>query len=340
MQYSLYDRLRGLLNDVQTYTIEKENITLWWKYYYAKLLYEIGALYLEEVEQIFYEIIEKTHKDTLLRAKTLLSLSNILERENYYIQPSVPVKLEKILQECDSLLPDDDWERYFSYIKKSVSRRRVNFQYIYSKLMEVIEFCVHRKDYYGLTSTCQWVKGYSAMHGRWKEFLDIEQKVVNTPNIKSNIMLRSKTYSDWQVARIWMGRYAETERILKEVVEIQTIGREHEGINRDLFYAIIVQGRFSEVISQLELERKKFYTRDQLISKDLAWILRILGVGYLQNNDTVNAKKCFLEAVTIVDMLNDKYTVHDEAIYLGYCCLARFEWKEKRMLYKLSFIPI
>ena len=327
VQFRLFNRLRTLLNDVNTYPLEKENSKLWREYYFALLISHEGPPQLNEAEKIYEKIIRKTHEDSFLRAKTLLHWIDILDREDHK-QPDTSARVVSLLKECEKLLPEDDWERYLLLIRKSVVFQ-ASFHDIYTALMEVIDFCISRNDYYALASTCQWVKGYAAMHGRWREFLDIEQKVVNLPKVNANPMLNAKTFSDWQVARIWMGRYAETERILREVIDIQTIGvKKQDDINRDLLYAIEVQGRISEVVPLLERMRDKYYVLGQNTSNDLAWVLRLLGIAHLWTNDTANAKKYLSEAVKIVSGFSDPYNVHADAYFLGFCCLARHEWQE------------
>jgi len=323
LQYWFFNRLREILNDVKTYPLEKENSMLWRDYYYAQLLNQIGPPHFDEVEKIYEEIIKKNHDDSFLRAKALLHLMDILMRDEHYMQPGMPARVASMLLECEKLLPEDDWERHLLLIRKSVASP-TSFQNIYTSLMEVINYCISKKDNYALASTCQWVKGFSATHGRWREFLEIEKKVASLPNVNANPMLRARTFSEWQVVRIWMGRYAEAEKILRKVIDIQTIGVKQEGeINRDLLYAIAVQRRVDEVIPLLEKEREKFSLLSQKAIYDLAWVLRLLGIAYLCGNDTANAKKCLSESAKIVDEVINIYKIYEDEYFLGLCCLAR-----------------
>jgi len=326
-RHHLTNSLRTLVNDVNTYPLDRENSRLWRDFYNAELVRHKGQAYTEELERVYSEIIARTHADPRLRGKALLNCAAVLSRDERKTQPGTADTIRSMLEECERTLPDDDSERHTVLIRKSTFRE-ASFHNTHTSLLKVFDWCLNRNDYYALASTCEWIKGYSAMHGRWREFLDIERKVLGIPEVTANPMLKARTLSGWQIARIWMGRYTEAENILREVIEIRGGPNQQDGISRDLLYSIAAQRRSREVIPLFETEREKYRLVGRDAIYDLAWVQRLLGIAYLAVNDDENAKKCLSEAVQISDHHVDPYRVHEDAYFLGLCCMARREWLE------------
>lgn len=334
VQYRFQDRLRTLLNDVNTYPLEQENSILWRKYYFTRLRDHAGRVHFDEIMEGYEEIL-KICDDSYLRAKILLRQIEILERDEYYVKPDVPEIVELKIMECENLLPEDDWERFLLLMRKTVSHGRKSFQDLYFGTMNVLKQYKDKDDYYAVAQTCQWIKGHCAMHGRWKEFLDIENEVLNMPIISKNPKLLVITTSEWQIGRVWMGRYAEAEEKLKKVIEIQSDeANRNAGNNRDLLSAISFQRRSDEVIPLFEEVLEKYREQN---STELIWVLRLLGIAYMHSGDIDNAKKYLSESVS--SEVTDPYRVYEGSYFLGFCYLIKHEWIEAEKCFSkyLSF---
>lgn len=337
--YEMKSRLNTLLNDVNTYPLAHERGRLWRKYYHAQLLGFDGQLHLAEIKAIYQEILAaRGSQDSYLRAKALLGLATILERDEEYMLPGVPQHVMAILEECERLLPPQDREWHLVLIRRAYRHGRASFAELHASLLRIAALCRERNDPYALASTVQWIKGTCAMHGRWKEFLEIERETASTPSIGANAMLRARAFSGWQLARIWMGRYAEAESILKQVEETQYPGGRAErgdavssvlGANRDLLYAIFAQRRMGEARPILEKMSARFRSLGDQATFELMWVLRLWGIASYCDGDYQQAKDCLSESSQIADaLLIDPYQVREERYWLGWCCLARQEWQE------------
>ncbi len=327
VQYSFKGKLRTFLNDVKMYPLYNENSILWRNYYYSVLLKYEGSVRMDEVEHNLNEIIEKCEGDDYLRAKTLLQLIDILNRDERYSQPDTPTKIESMIQECEKFLPEDDPDQYMLRLRKATNFRKRSYEDIKTALTDVYNFCLEKKNYYGLVLSCQWLKGNYAMHGRWREFLDAEKNLTSLPEIADNKLYLARSFLDWQLARVWMGRYSEVERILKDVFKTHMdLSGDQSEVHRDIFDAIAFQDRADEVIPLIEKELEK--EKSNCISYDQHWTLMHLGVIYLRHGDVDSAKKFLSESCRIFRVQGNDYMVHEEEYYLGVCCLYRQEWLE------------
>ena len=77
-RYRLINRLRALLNDVNTYPLERENSRLWREYYNARLAHLKSQF--TEAEKVYQAIGKNTDAEDKLRAYALCSLGIILSR--------------------------------------------------------------------------------------------------------------------------------------------------------------------------------------------------------------------------------------------------------------------
>ncbi|MDR3559514.1 MAG: hypothetical protein P4L58_03880, partial [Candidatus Pacebacteria bacterium] len=340
VKYANVDYLQTLLNGMNDYPLELPSSILWKRYYVSILKEFFGVLiYFEEIKKTYEDILKKTKQDPLtgslkfLRAKTLLRLVRIfsIDRPSYVNNETMERK-RLLLEECDRIFPGDDWEWHEVAIRKI--KFNASFRDTYKELRKVMDSCKQRGDGYAISVVCQWIKGLLGTHGRWREFLKVESEVANMPSVRKDYQFLAKTYADWQLVRVWMGRYSEAEEILRDKVGMRPNGsRKYAGNDVYVDYpaAIYSQGRYSEVIPMLDAAEKKYGK----IKFERRGVLMHKGILFLYQGKTKKAKKCLLESAKIHDLnadnirgVNAAYASHELKYYLALCCLHNKDWEE------------
>lgn len=326
-RYELRERLETLLSDVNTYQLHQESSLLWWKYYYAVSLQFIP--HLKEAEITYQQIIEKV-QDSYLRAKAFLGWAQILRRAERLIQPSGFQKVFSVLEECEQLLPQNtpEWLTC-SLLKTAVQAHKPNtFESIETAINKVLVLCQKTENYYGLVTACTNIKAHYALHGRWRKFLEIEREISMIPAINSTVLLKARLINAWQLARVWLGRYSEAEKLLREATDIEIrMGKSDtkEIVHRDLLLAIGMQKRISEASEMFEKEVKRCRSIGEEVVYDLTGVLGFWGIAALHNGNLPFAYDCLCETGEILRAKNDP--IRETYFWLGMCCLAKGDWE-------------
>jgi len=258
-RYRLVNRLRALLNDVNTYSLERENSRLWREYYNARLAHLEGRD--TEAEKIYQVIGSNEHAEPKLRAYALCDLGNILCRpERVMSHPlGTSVALGEVIEISNlslQLSPLDS-----KLISNFISLRTVyELQHLWqearSEINKMLQFCVQQNDLWGIANAYFLLRWNYTLVGDFRQMLAMHRAgceaasslISSFPFVKLETL---RTTRGW----IWMGRYAEVERNLQEswniLSEIYTPAIASE-IDANLAYALGRQGKFKEAHQRFE----------------------------------------------------------------------------------------
>jgi tetratricopeptide (TPR) repeat protein len=250
VRYRLVNRLRALLNDVNTYPLESENSKLWREYYNARLAqFDSRISYAEEMYQA---IGENKHVELKLRAYTLCDLGGILCRTERLHQPGVVETAIKTLESSlrlGSLGVPTDVKLAMSWVHLGrIYAAQANWEKALLSFDHARTFFTERSDFSGLITVLEEERAVYWGQGNLKQTLDVEKKMMNIYiEAKEPPSLRMRIPPTWEWA--WMGRYAESEKEIRRALEIAKSSQDQEYLcrrTRDLALYLGFQGKCPE----------------------------------------------------------------------------------------------
>jgi tetratricopeptide (TPR) repeat protein len=218
-RYRLLNRLRALLNDVNTYPLEKKNCRLWREYYNARLAdLEIR---LSDAERVYQSIGENSQAELKLRAYALCSLGIIVSRWQRLGESGAVEKAARILEQSLSLVPLD------SHLVASIIRLAHVYRYqgmwdkavMYNK--RFLKFFGERGDRHGVVNAYGIMKLHHAGMGEWKEMFAAHKLGSDASSAlaeQSYFRVQFLGTASWAWA--FAGRYAEAEQNLKQSLTV------------------------------------------------------------------------------------------------------------------------
>jgi tetratricopeptide (TPR) repeat protein len=272
-RYRLVNRLRALLNDANTYPLERENNRLWREYYGGRILHLEEARI--EAEKIYQSVSQNENAESKLRAYASCDWSEFLIttrrlRETGGIERAKRVTAQSLNYGIDSKL-------IWSYI---------NLGGMYARLAEdnlALEnyniafrfFHKHGDDFLSARSL-GFMQDVYARQGNWKEMLTTYRNGLKliSPQFEKSIA-RSTVLASWKIAWAWVGRYAEAMRDLEQAESIEyNLGfREFVGLNRDSGFLLGIQGLLPQALVLL---------RDFAVIRDFAISRRLTNSGQVR----------------------------------------------------------
>jgi tetratricopeptide (TPR) repeat protein len=304
-RYRFVNRLRTLLNDANTYPIERENSSLWRRYYFARLGHLEAHIADSKKE---YEFIGKNEfAEPKLRAYALCDLGNILRRREFLRQAGGKQEAISILESCTSQGVKTDRKVAFSWaILADVYTAFIEWEHALVYIRKAKEFFKSINDDIGMLETLRSEIGVYVRQGNFRKVIDTWQsteEIFNRSVETKHIKAYTKKWSDW----CWMGKYREWEVSVRPVLENARLindAEELDGHIRDLGLSLAMQGRCSEAITLLE--EAVALTRQLGKEYELGLFIAVsfLGIGLQQCGQFNYAEKCLVEAVSLGKKIN------------------------------------
>lgn len=303
VRFRLVNRLRTLLNDVNTFQLERENSKLWRQYYSGRLLY-LEARFVNAAK-VFESISSSDSAEPKLHAYALSDWGQILEILGLHSQ-AIPV-LESSLSDIqiDAHLATSLLELCHAF------RRTGELEKSETYLIKAKEFFAASNDRYGLIFTLNAMKYHYLNLGlTHKAFLCLKQsKEVLATIIPTPRFLLQETLGGAGIYWVWLlGRYRETELDLVKTLNVdQELGIvDTSGPARDLGYALGMQGKYEEA--------EKYFSLSAGVAEDIDTNDREanLSIGKGFRGDILKRRGLFNEAETeLKTSLGYKQRVND-----------------------------
>ncbi len=299
-RYRLVSRLHALLNDANTYALERENSKLWRKYYNAKLKYL--EMKYADAAGILQEIGNDEHSEPRLRSYALCDLGGISRHREYVRTPGGEERAIRVLESvfeqgfdvdpksaiawthlADVFIAKADWDKALSNIEKA----RVFFS--------------SHGDSLGMLETLRHELGVYARQGDLIQVNLIYQKMQEILRILGQpTYLRS--YSKPPFEWVWMGRFASWEKGIRPALGSARSFLDEQaliGHTRDLGIALALQGKCTEAIRLLEESLSFARKMEDLGKLDLFLSLSFSGIGLLICGNLDRAEERLLEALAL-----------------------------------------
>jgi tetratricopeptide (TPR) repeat protein len=180
-RYRLVNRLRALLNDVNTYLLESENSNQWREYYNARLAHFEART--SDAEEIYQAIGENERLAPKLRAYTLCDWGGILCRTERLHQPGVEEKAIQVLEsslKLESVEVPTDVKLAMSWVHLGrIYAARASWDKALFYFNQARQFFAERSDYSGLLKVLEEERAVYWGGGDLRKTLDLEKEMWN-----------------------------------------------------------------------------------------------------------------------------------------------------------------
>lgn len=326
MHYRLINRLRTLLNDVNTYPLIHMNSRLWREYYTAKLSD------WSEAEKVYLAISVDEHAEAKLRAYALydwgkslrgrrIMKPEIVEKSISCFERSLEMgildyKLASSLLELGNIYRDKgEWDKALAYLNQALNfYQEHNARYDLALThIRFMWFFIYRGD---------WRQAFTT-HARC---LEIMHELQNPPSLQFDLFLG--------LPRIWIGRYAEAEESILKTFQLEKdLGISANWSFGNLAVALGASGKFDEaaVYFSKALERNRqslnYTPRDETVT------LGFYGAMLMRKGELDKAIEMLLQSVDIKRQIQDTSYLLDSINWLGVANEMSGNWLEAEKFY-------
>jgi tetratricopeptide (TPR) repeat protein len=288
-RYRLANRLRALLNDVNSYPLTLENSKLWKEYYNARLAH-LEARFVD-AEEVYQAIAENDRMEAKLRAYALCDWGSILCRRERLRQPGDEEKAVIVLDSSLKMGVATDVKIAMSWVYLSdIYIAHTNSEKALFYLDQAKQFFADRNDYSGLLAVLNYEQGIYGRQGNLRKVFGVDQEMWNV-YIASGEPPYLRTHVSPSIDWIWAGRYAEAEKYLRAVLEVAASLQDQEyqcQKTRDLALCLALQGKYAEALVMAEeglsLARK-------IGELDVSLALSLYGITCLKCGELNRAKE-------------------------------------------------
>jgi len=337
-RYLLVNRLRVLMNDVNTYPLEHENSRMWQEYYNARLA-QI-ELRLLEAEKIYEAISENEGAEPKLRAYALLD-SGLMLRRRRIGAPEILGKAIQCFKRSLEMVPLDS-KLVFSLMELGpIYRDQGEWDKARDYLNTALEFFSERGDYYGMATALRYIKYFNAYKGDWKQMFAMHKKSIEIAlTLKETTYLKSDILQGMAIAWIWAGRYSEATRNIREGVALvqKLLGpvRPSLATLRDWGYALGFSGDFVEANRLLSESLQESVRQAAYSQREEAVTLGFYGAILVKQGDLEKAREYLSRSLEMKLALKDNSYILETLNYLGALCQIENELLEAENYYTQS----
>lgn len=319
-RYRLVGLLRALMNDINTYPLNRPNSQLWREYYDARLLHLSGSL--SEAEKAYVRVSESEFAEPKLRAYALCDLGQIWTRNYQLAQAGGLQKAFSVIEQSQQLAPELDPKLAFNFL---------NLRYAYmfeGNLHGAIEALGHLYDFYkqindniGLVQSLSMMKDLYGLLGDWQKAADAEMlgsQILASMPANSFLGARLSGHNIWH--KIWSGRYTDAESGIIQAFALAE--REKEQVEsipdlyRNLGLVLGLQKRWQQS-QQCFMESVTRYKQFDHLSVGLGSALGFWGLILTQQKQFAEAEKLLSNSLSIKKELKDNNGIPEVYVWMG-----------------------
>ena len=212
-------RLRGLLNDANTYPLQEERSRLWRRYYEARLEQLLGRSVVAEGE--FAAIGNSDSTDRRLRAYALCDLGTILATLDRLAQPDGEPRAVAVIQRSLELQPALDSKLVANHVTlMSISNARAGWAESTIHLGDARTWAETAGDTYTLTMLDRLQAAVFGLEGDWHGYLESRRRYrEQAEHLGDDLALQMHiSYFTWPL--VFMGRYREAQQSSEEALKL------------------------------------------------------------------------------------------------------------------------
>jgi tetratricopeptide (TPR) repeat protein len=341
-RYRLVNRLRTLLNDVNTYLLERESSRLWREYYGARLAH--FDVKLADAEKVYQKIAEDESIEPRLRAYALCDWGEILVRSERLSQPGGTEKARRILEQSQKLAPQMDSKLISTFL---YLHSIYNFKCDWEKGMSLLKQCQdwfeEHGDKYGAISMSGSLKEVYGLVGNWRDALNAQsQGLKELSLLPENPFLRYRIIAPALWILIWAGRYKEAEEesqkylsFAHKVNAIDWMGSAH----KHLAYALGMQKKYEQAILDFA-ESAKIYENlgKEYWSATYGSLIGFWGAILIKQGEVEKAEIQLSKSLKIKRDIQDNMGIPEILIWLGIVNELNGNWSMAESFYRQSLV--
>jgi tetratricopeptide (TPR) repeat protein len=300
VRYRLVNRLRALLNDVNTYPLERENSRLWREYYNARLAH-LEARW-NEAEKTYQAISENEKCEPKLRAYALCDWGLILKRrEILYKEGGIEKAIQTLQRSLDLTALDPKLACNLVYIS-DVYTAKAEYHKAIEFLEQARQFFSEHNDFVGVIEMLLQERGIYGRQHDFRKVLAVQQqiwKVFNDAGAPSYLQPRCAAPL---LDLIWMGRYADGEKERRPALNNARTWMDIEviiGYTRDLGFALGMQGKCKEALPLLEEGLGLAQKLGEMGKLEVYIAESLRGITLLKCGDLLNAELSLMNALKV-----------------------------------------
>lgn len=251
VRYQLLNQLRTLLNDVNNYSLQKENSRLWREYYRARLRDLEGRR--EDAMPLYLVIADNQQAEEILRAYALCDIAWAIGRTDIEYKARILEKIRILFPEPESL-PEPDAKLGFYLLEVGELYQEQGKSSEGLVCLERAQQLYQRiNDVYWIAFTHNQIKYYYLNRGMWKEGEKRQkqglQEIKKLRGEQQQSYLEAELLAGVSIGWICAGQYYETEKNLRKAVSIteqfeRVLQRMY--FLRDLAFVLGLQGKVQE----------------------------------------------------------------------------------------------
>jgi tetratricopeptide (TPR) repeat protein/uncharacterized membrane protein len=207
--HRLVNRLRAILNDVNTYQIDLEENRLWRDYYHARLMHLVGRL--DDAMPIYENICNISHASPRLQSYALSDLGEILSRYEFTNEPNGIERAIDVLERSTMVAPVDN-KTAISWLSLAwVYRCFGKWDDVFRNLSKATQYYKESSDSYNTMQCLDQKIGVSALCGEWLETINNKREAISIiDSLKDTNYAKAKILGRWSL-EIWIGQWAVAE---------------------------------------------------------------------------------------------------------------------------------
>jgi tetratricopeptide (TPR) repeat protein len=251
VNYRLIHSLKNLLNDVNTYPLEKENNRLWNFYFAARLAH--FEMRLGQAENAYKTISENENVDIRLQAYALRDWGNILLRSFRISQPGGEERAKQVLEKALYILPSLDINLLPAILNLcGVYCENGDYDKAIKNAQKAIELSNQYNSRYAKILSLDNLRSIHGMRGDWPETYKAQYAAeMELHSADKDHYLAAKVMGGFATFWTYTGRYTEGEQKTTQALDARKkIGDpDITRLLRELAYLVGIQGRSDEAKS-------------------------------------------------------------------------------------------
>ncbi len=318
VHHRLINRLRALINDINTYQLSDENVRLWRTYYNGQLAY------LEwrrtDAQQIYQEVCDNSAAEDKLISYALCDLGRIAANRENAVKAGGKEKAIKLISASLDKAPQLDAKLAQNFRSLSdVYAIYGDWDKAFENILTLRNYCQENGDEYGAAQSYLLEKTLKAIMGDWKGMLSVRKQGLEIiVRSYKNSSLYSELLWGWSPALAFAGRYAEAEevtleglKIFRQLGEVDILGQ-----LRDLGLIQALQGKFQDATASF-LEYDKVERTLNIPELETTTALRWKGVAYIKQKKLGLALETLLHAKQLIENARYFYSFGECLSWLG-----------------------
>ena len=339
-RFMLVDQLRRLLNDANSYNLNKENSESWLMYYRARLaridLDLIGA------ETLYQGLIGNTRIEPKLRAYAMFDLGMLL-RQRRIGTPEMLGNAIKYYEDSLTMVPMDS-KLVFSLMELGpIYRDRGEWEKGLGYINQALEFFNTQKDQYGLVAAYRYLRNFYIYRGDWRKMLSMHnQALASVDALNETTFLKSELLQQLSIAWVWAGLYSEAKNNLQESIKLINKLLSPMPVaawtKRDQGYALCFANDFEKANILISESLATTINQPGHSERDVALALGFYGVLLLRKGDIGEAIKVLSQSADTKRRLLDASYLLETVNWLGVSNEILGRWDEAEKFYTENLV--